>query len=348
MVFITRPAMAVYVSLLLSACGGGSSSSDSGTTPIQPTPTPSNIIANAKDYSVSELNTEATKLVDTRYSGLTTDATIDVVLAQKAFISLFDDSSSEIPEIGDIDFRGSVDANGALNTEFLCEYEGKVTYKGQLNSNFEGNISLSYDGCRQGYYENAITGSAAINITKVTETSSEITYYFDNLSWQAEKDAIKLTGYSNIVSMRNNAGDSSYRNKQHLLFTTNNIEQVLLEAELAYTYENEQSNIELTGDLFFREHGKIAIEIENMEYLTESFGNEVRFRLDANGVFDLSQAIRFCKEMEKFNIDYIEQPLPANNLEDLAELTYHTEIPIAVDESLTDFTSAEKIFNILI
>ena len=86
-------------------------------------------------------------------------------------------------------------------------------------------------------------------------------------------------------------------------------------------------------------------EIENMEYLTESFGNEVRFRLDANGVFDLPQAIRFCKEMEKFNIDYIEQPLPANNLEDLAELTYHTEIPIAVDESLTDFTSAEKIIN---
>jgi len=86
-------------------------------------------------------------------------------------------------------------------------------------------------------------------------------------------------------------------------------------------------------------------EIENMEYLTESFGNEICFRLDANGVFDLPQAIRFCKEMEKFNIDYIEQPLPANNLEDLAELTYHTEIPIAVDESLTDFTSAQKIID---
>jgi o-succinylbenzoate synthase len=86
-------------------------------------------------------------------------------------------------------------------------------------------------------------------------------------------------------------------------------------------------------------------EIENMEYLTESFGNEVRFRLDANGAFDLPQAIRFCKKMEKFNIEYIEQPLPANNLEDLAELTYHTDIPIAVDESLTDFTSAEKIID---
>ena len=47
--------------------------------------------------------------------------------------------------------------------------------------------------------------------------------------------------------------------------------------------------------------------------------------------------------MGKFNIDYIEQPLPADNLEDLAELTYHTEFPIAVDESLTDFKSAEQI-----
>jgi o-succinylbenzoate synthase len=84
-------------------------------------------------------------------------------------------------------------------------------------------------------------------------------------------------------------------------------------------------------------------EIENMEYLTQSFGKDIQFRLDANCAFDLPKAIRFCKEMEKFNIDYIEQPLPADNLEDLAELTYHTEIPIAVDESLTDFQSAEKI-----
>ncbi len=86
-------------------------------------------------------------------------------------------------------------------------------------------------------------------------------------------------------------------------------------------------------------------EIENMEYLTESFGENIQFRLDCNGAFDLPKAIRFCKEMEKFNIDYIEQPLPGDDLEDLAELSYHTEIPIAVDESLTNFQSAEKIID---
>jgi len=84
-------------------------------------------------------------------------------------------------------------------------------------------------------------------------------------------------------------------------------------------------------------------EIEHLVMLTKSFGEDVSFRLDANGAFDLPQAIRFCKEMEAFNIDYIEQPLPAEELVDMAELSYHTEISIAVDESLTDFNSAEKI-----
>ena len=84
-------------------------------------------------------------------------------------------------------------------------------------------------------------------------------------------------------------------------------------------------------------------EIENLVMLTQSFGKDILFRLDVNGAFDLPQAIRFCKEMEAFNIDYIEQPLPAEELVDLAELSYHTKVPIAVDESLTDFNSAEKI-----
>ena len=84
-------------------------------------------------------------------------------------------------------------------------------------------------------------------------------------------------------------------------------------------------------------------EIDQMVLLTKSFGEDISFRLDANGAFDLPQAIRFCKEMEAFNIDYIEQPLSADELVDLAELSYHTKIPIALDESLTDLSSAEKI-----
>ncbi len=84
-------------------------------------------------------------------------------------------------------------------------------------------------------------------------------------------------------------------------------------------------------------------EIENIENLSQVFGDRVSFRLDCNGAYDLSQSIRFCKQMEPYNIDYIEQPMPPSELEDLAELRYHTKIPIALDESLFDLGSAEKI-----
>ena len=81
-------------------------------------------------------------------------------------------------------------------------------------------------------------------------------------------------------------------------------------------------------------------EIEIMKDYTQTFGKETKFRLDANGAFDLTRAIRFCKEMEQFNIDYIEQPIDKGNLQDMAELRYHTEIPIAIDEGLIDKVSA--------
>jgi len=84
-------------------------------------------------------------------------------------------------------------------------------------------------------------------------------------------------------------------------------------------------------------------ELNHLDELTTQFGDGVKFRLDANGSMDLPRAIRFCKEVEKFNIEYVEQPLPKHELEDLSELRNHTTIPIAVDESLTDIYSAKKI-----
>ena len=49
--------------------------------------------------------------------------------------------------------------------------------------------------------------------------------------------------------------------------------------------------------------------------------------------------------MENFNIEYIEQPLPKNQLDDMCELRFHTDIPIAADESITNLKSAEQIID---
>jgi len=92
-------------------------------------------------------------------------------------------------------------------------------------------------------------------------------------------------------------------------------------------------------------YNNIHDDIENMEKISSLYDINTKFRIDVNGQLDLTKAIRFCKSMEKFNIEYIEQPLPKNELEDLSELRMHTDIPIAVDESLDSIKSAKKIID---
>ncbi len=83
-------------------------------------------------------------------------------------------------------------------------------------------------------------------------------------------------------------------------------------------------------------------ELKYLDKIQSQFGKDVVLRLDANESFDLPRAIRFCKEVERFNIEYIEQPLKRDALEDLSELRYHTSIPIALDETIADISSVEK------
>jgi len=80
-------------------------------------------------------------------------------------------------------------------------------------------------------------------------------------------------------------------------------------------------------------------EIKLLAELSEKYDNSVRFIIDLNQAYDLPKAIRFFKEMDRFNIEYIEQPIEKNNFEDLLELSFHSDIPIALDESINNMES---------
>ena len=87
-------------------------------------------------------------------------------------------------------------------------------------------------------------------------------------------------------------------------------------------------------------------EIELLDNLVQQEGTDIEFILDLNQAYDLPKAIRFLKEINRFNIKYVEQPLAHDQLEDLEELRYHSDIPIALDESVTDIDSINKILDI--
>ena len=87
-------------------------------------------------------------------------------------------------------------------------------------------------------------------------------------------------------------------------------------------------------------------EIELLKKLSNKYGDSTRFIIDLNQAYDLPKAIRFFKEMNRFNIAYIEQPIDKNNFEDLLELRFHSEIPIALDESINSIESIQNLLDI--
>ena len=77
-------------------------------------------------------------------------------------------------------------------------------------------------------------------------------------------------------------------------------------------------------------------QVEIIDRLIDKYDNKIRIRIDFNESLDLPRAIRFCKMIEGRPIDYIEQPLPREDFEDMYELSLHTKIPFAADEMISD------------
>lgn len=71
---------------------------------------------------------------------------------------------------------------------------------------------------------------------------------------------------------------------------------------------------------------------------------EARIRLDANGAWrSLDEARRRIQHLASYPLEYVEQPLPADDLEAMARLRGEAEVPIAADEPALDPRSARAV-----
>ncbi len=61
---------------------------------------------------------------------------------------------------------------------------------------------------------------------------------------------------------------------------------------------------------------------------------DVKIRVDGNQGYDLKTAIRVLREIERYEIEFAEQPIPASEVENLKILRESVEIPIVADESV--------------
>ncbi len=78
----------------------------------------------------------------------------------------------------------------------------------------------------------------------------------------------------------------------------------------------------------------LGLDLERVSALRSVIGTSARLRLDANEAWSRAQAAEALVALEPFSIDYVEQPVPRNDLVGLKHLSQEGAISVAADEAL--------------
>ena len=72
------------------------------------------------------------------------------------------------------------------------------------------------------------------------------------------------------------------------------------------------------------------------------------FRIDANGSWEVEETLKNASELKKLGVEFLEQPLPADNIDGSQYIFKHAALPIIADESCqieADIDACYKIFH---
>jgi len=75
-----------------------------------------------------------------------------------------------------------------------------------------------------------------------------------------------------------------------------------------------------------------SADIARVEAVRDAIGAEGKVRVDANGGWDVQQAQRVLTALDRFDLEYAEQPCPT--LGEMAALRRRIDVPLAADESI--------------
>lgn len=82
---------------------------------------------------------------------------------------------------------------------------------------------------------------------------------------------------------------------------------------------------------------------DSLAAIRGSIGSAAKIRIDANMSWSVPTAIKWIKTLEKFDLQYVEQPTPDFDVEGMAQVRRSVSTPIAADESCTDLRSVLRL-----
>ncbi|NEU32269.1 mandelate racemase/muconate lactonizing enzyme family protein [bacterium LRH843] len=80
--------------------------------------------------------------------------------------------------------------------------------------------------------------------------------------------------------------------------------------------------------------GLLKKGIEPFKRIRKEFGNEIELALEGHGRWNLPSSVRIAKELEEYELLWVEDMTPIHNVEVLAKLKQSTSIPVAASERL--------------
>lgn len=90
---------------------------------------------------------------------------------------------------------------------------------------------------------------------------------------------------------------------------------------------------------------KVHDDIERVEQIRKAVGEEMTLRLDANQGWDFDEALFALGALEKYNIEFCEQPMRTWYDDKLPELHLNSPIKLMADESCYNHHDARKLIN---
>jgi L-alanine-DL-glutamate epimerase-like enolase superfamily enzyme len=75
-------------------------------------------------------------------------------------------------------------------------------------------------------------------------------------------------------------------------------------------------------------------DVERIRLIRNAVGKDMQIRIDANQGWTRQQAIEVLNKIAKFNIQFVEQPVPAEDLKGLISVRKNSLVPVMADESV--------------
>jgi L-alanine-DL-glutamate epimerase-like enolase superfamily enzyme len=95
--------------------------------------------------------------------------------------------------------------------------------------------------------------------------------------------------------------------------------------------------------IYFKVGHNIHEDIEAVEAVRSAIGNKGEIRIDANEAWTPGTAIRFIKQIEKYDIEWVEQPTPLKDIDGMARVRRAVNTPIAANQTSWTLEDVQQV-----